>query len=74
MKRLGRSLFYCAKMKCFKRFFNWLSKKNRKTFIKEGDAVLNVHNVLQLSNFFLKDLEKLREFSEMFKNRKLLEI
>ena len=45
MKRLGRSLFYCAKMKCFKRFFNWLSKKNRKTFIKEGDAVLNVLKV-----------------------------
>jgi len=33
-----------------------------------------VLNVVQLSNFFLQDLDKLREFTEMFKNRKLLEI
>ena len=33
-----------------------------------------VHNILQLSNLFLKDLDKLREFTEMFKNRKLLDI
>ena len=39
-----------------------------------SDVSRLVHNVLQLSNFFLKDLEKLRVFTEIFKNRKLLEI
>jgi len=30
-----------------------------------------VHNVLQLSNFFLKDLEKLREFTEKIKTKQI---
>ena len=42
----------------------WLSKKNRKTFNQEGDAVLYVHNVLQLSNLFLCDLAKLRDLTQ----------
>ena len=35
---------------------------------------LFVHNVLQLSNFFLQDLEKLREFTETYKKQKLLSL
>ncbi|MDA9026569.1 hypothetical protein N9H59_01455 [Flavobacteriaceae bacterium] len=37
-----------------------------------SDVSRLVHNVLQLSNLFLKDLEKLREFTETYKNHKLL--
>jgi hypothetical protein len=33
-----------------------------------------VHNILQLSNFFLKDLEKLSEFTESYKKHKLLSL
>ena len=39
---------------------------------KRGQKPTNsriVHNVLQLSNLFLKDLEKLREFTKTCKNR-----
>jgi hypothetical protein len=35
---------------------------------------LFVHNVVQLSNFFLKDLEKLREFTETHKKHKSLSL
>ncbi len=35
---------------------------------------LFVHNVLQLSNLFLKDLEKFREFTETYKKLKLLSL
>jgi len=31
-----------------------------------------VHNILQLSNFFLKDLEKLIKFTESYKKHKLV--
>jgi len=44
---------------------------------KRGQKPTNsrfVHNVLQLSNFFLKDLEKLREFTETYKKLKLLSL
>ena len=44
---------------------------------KRGQKPTNsrfVHNVLQLSNFFLKDLEKLREFTETYKKHKLLSL
>jgi len=42
---------------------------------KRGQKPTNsrfVHNVLQLSNLFLKDLEKLRVFNEKYKNQKLV--
>jgi hypothetical protein len=33
---------------------------------------LFVHNVVQLSNFFLEDLERLGEYTESYKKHKLL--
>ena len=35
---------------------------------------LFVHNVLQLSNFFLQDLEKLREYTETYKKHNSLSL
>ena len=35
---------------------------------------LFVHNIVQLSNLFLKDLEKLREFTETYHKHKLLSL
>jgi len=39
-----------------------------------SDVSRLVHNVVQLSNFFLKDLEKLRQFTESYKKHKLLNL
>ena len=44
------------------------------TFTPEMEVEFYEHNVLQLSNFFLKDLERLREFTESYKKFKLLRL
>ena len=46
----------------------------KKHIPKNNNLFLGIilHNVLQLSNFLFKDLEKLRTFNEKCKNQKLV--
>ena len=48
-------------------------KETAKPFL-EGNAVLCVHTPLHLSNLFLQDLDRLREFTETYKKNKLLSL
>jgi len=55
--------------------FNRVNRKNKKRDkSKKEDLSRCVHNVLQLSNLFFKDLDRLREFSETYKKYKLLSL
>jgi len=49
-----------------------IKKIKKRDKSKKEDLSRVVHNVLQLSNFFLKDLEKLRAFTETYKNKKMI--
>ena len=50
--------------------FNRVNQKNKKRDkSKKEDLSRCVHNVLQLSNFFLKDLDRLREFTARLKTK-----
>ena len=62
-------IFYFLKLikASFTRYRNQKSRNVRFGFS-------SVHNVVQLSNFFLKDLEKLREFAETYHKHKLLSL
>ena len=62
---------FCSK----RRFENQKPTKTKKQAKKFRLLLIYfVHNILQLSNFFLKDLEKLSEFTESYKKHKLLSL
>jgi hypothetical protein len=62
---------FCSK----RRFENQKPTKTKKQAKKFRLLLIYfVRNILQLSNFFLKDLEKLRGFSETYKKLKLLSL
>jgi hypothetical protein len=71
--KVGLTPFGCFSPK--RRFENQKPTKTKKQALCFSLLFdLFVHNVVQLSNFFLKDLEKLREFTETYKNHKLFSL
>ena len=55
-------------------FLTFLTKSNQIQQAINTEVEKRVHNVLQLSNLFLQDLDKLREFTETYKKHKLLSL
>jgi hypothetical protein len=71
--KVGLTPFGCFSPK--RRFENQKPTKTKKQALCFSLLFdLFVHKVLQLSNFFLKDLENLREFTETQKKLKLLNL